>query len=50
MREIFRALGLCNRYSKETILEAYLNTIPLTGTIYGMEAGAQEYLARAWRN
>ena len=47
MREIFRALGLCNRYSKETILEAYLNTIPLTGTIYGMEAGAQEYFGKS---
>ena len=50
MREIFRALGLCNRYSKETILEAYLNTIPLTGTIYGMEAARRSILARAWRN
>ena len=47
VREIFRALGLCNRYSKETILEAYLNTIPLTGTIYGMEAGAQEYFGKS---
>ena len=47
VREIFRALGLCNRYSKETILEAYLNTIPLTGPIYGMEAGAQEYFGKS---
>ena len=36
VREIFRALGLDNKYSKETILEAYLNTIPLTGIIHGM--------------
>ena len=43
VREIFRAIGLANRYSKETILEAYLNTIPLTGIVCGMEAGAQEY-------
>ena len=35
VREIFRALGLANRYSKETILEAYLNTIPLTGIVCG---------------
>ena len=35
VREIFRALGLDNKYSKETILEAYLNTIPLTGIIHG---------------
>lgn len=46
VREIFRALGLANRYSKETILEAYLNTIPLTGIICGMEAGAQEYFGK----
>ena len=43
VREIFRALGLDNKYSKETILEAYLNTIPLTGIIHGMEAGSIEY-------
>lgn len=47
VREIFRALGLANRYSKETILEAYLNTIPLTGTIYGMEAGANQYFNKS---
>lgn len=47
VREIFRALGLSNKYSKETVLEAYLNTIPLTGTIYGMEAGAQEYFGKS---
>lgn len=46
VREIFRALGLANRYSKETILEAYLNTISLTGIVCGMEAGAQEYFGK----
>lgn len=46
VREIFRAMGLANRYSKETILEAYLNTIPLTGIICGMEAGANEYFGK----
>lgn len=46
VREIFRAIGLCNRYSKATILEAYLNTIPLTGQIYGMEVGAQTYFGK----
>ena len=46
-REIFRAIGLCNRYSKETILEAYLNTVPLTGTIEGVEAGAREYFDKS---
>ena len=46
VREIFRALGLDNQYSKETILEAYLNTIPLTGIIHGMEAGSIEYFGK----
>ncbi len=46
VREIFRALGLANRYSKETILEAYLNTIPLPGIVCGMEAGANEYFGK----
>ena len=46
VREIFRALGLSNKYSKETVLEAYLNTIPLTGIVCGMEAGANEYFGK----
>lgn len=46
VREIFRAVGLCNRYSKETILESYLNTIPLTGQIYGVQVGAQTYFGK----
>lgn len=47
VREIFRAIGLSNRYSKETILEAYLNTVPLTGTIEGVEAGANTYFGKS---
>ena len=43
VREIFRAIGLNNRYDKNTILEAYMNTVSLTGTIAGVQAGAQEY-------
>lgn len=43
VREIFRAIALDNRYSKEEILEAYLNTIGLTGNIAGVEAGANRY-------
>ena len=31
VREIYRALCLSRSYSKETILEAYLNTISFTG-------------------
>ena len=43
VREIFRAIALDNRYSKEEILEANLNTIGLTGTVAGVEAGANRY-------
>ena len=46
VREIFRALGLDNKYSKETVLEAYLNTIPLTGIVHGMEAGSLQYFGK----
>ena len=46
VREIFRALGLAKKYSKEAILEAYLNTISLTGTLGGVEAGANEYFGK----
>ncbi len=42
-REIFRAWGLNTRYSKDMIMEAYLNTLPLSGTIVGVQAGAIEY-------
>ena len=47
LREIYRALGLDNKYSKETILEAYLNTIPFTGTLMGVEAAANEYFNKS---
>lgn len=42
-REIFRALSLNSRYSKDEIMEAYLNTIDLTGSIGGVEMGANKY-------
>lgn len=50
VREIFRALGLSHRYSKDTVLEAYLNTISLTGTIAGVQAGAVEYFGKDVKN
>ncbi|MGN0708484.1 MAG: transglycosylase domain-containing protein [Faecalibacterium sp.] len=43
LREIYRALCLSRNYSKETILEAYLNTISFTGTIQGVQTAANEY-------
>lgn len=47
VREIFRAIGLDNRYDKDTILEAYLNTISLTGTTAGVKAGAIQYFGKS---
>lgn len=43
MREIFRAWGLDTRYTKSMIMEAYLNTFSLSGTVAGVQAGAIEY-------
>lgn len=43
IREIFRAISLDNKYSKDIILEAYLNTIGLTGNTAGVQAGAHSY-------
>ena len=47
LREIYRALILSRSYSKETILEAYLNTISFTGTIQGVQTAANEYFDKA---
>lgn len=41
--EIFRAVAMDTNYSKDDILEAYLNTIPFTGNIGGVEAAANKY-------
>ncbi len=47
VREVFRAFILDKRYSKEMILEAYLNVIGLTGNTAGVEAGAQSYFGKS---
>ena len=46
LREIYRAYTLYRNYSKETILEAYLNTISFTGTIQGVQTAALEYFGK----
>ncbi len=46
LREIFRAWGLENRYSKDLILESYLNTIGLSERIAGVGAGALRYFGK----
>jgi len=47
LKEIFRAIALDNRFSKDEILEAYLNTIGLTGNTAGVEAGANQYFGKS---
>ena len=44
--EILTAIELEQTRSKDEILQAYLNIIPLTGTIEGVGAGAQYYFAK----
>ncbi len=46
LREIFRAWGLNNRYTKDMIMEAYLNTMSLSERIAGVQAGAIEYFGK----
>ena len=46
IREIILTLELERRYSKEQILEWYLNQIPLGINIYGVEAAAKTYFKK----
>lgn len=46
LKEILYALNLENNYSKEDILEAYLNTIPLGSGCYGVETAAEKYFGK----
>lgn len=46
VREIFRALEFEKKYSKQEILELYLNTIYLGQTCYGVQTAAQYYFGK----
>lgn len=46
VQEIFRALNLEKRYSKEQILEAYLNTVYYSNSAYGVQAAANTYFRK----
>ncbi|MBC8547160.1 transglycosylase domain-containing protein [Clostridiaceae bacterium NSJ-31] len=46
IREIFRALALEKEYSKDDIMEAYLNTIGLGGNTYGIQAASNRYFGK----
>lgn len=46
IKEIMRALDLEKKYSKETIMEAYLNTIHLGSGCNGIQAAANKYYGK----
>lgn len=46
IQEAFLALELETKYSKEQILEAYLNTISLGGSNYGIKTAAMDYFGK----
>ncbi len=46
IREIYRAVILEKEYSKDEILEAYLNTHRLSGTLAGVQAGSNAYFGK----
>lgn len=45
--ELVLAIKLEQMYSKDKIIEVYLNNIPLGGTLYGIEAAAETYFGRS---
>ncbi len=47
LREIFRALNLEKEYSKDQILEAYLNIVNFGGNCQGIESAAQLYFGKS---
>lgn len=46
LREFILALQIERKYSKDQILQLYLNEIPYGSTIYGVEAAAQTYFGK----
>lgn len=47
IREIYLSMSLENKLSKDQILQAYLNTIPLGGRVYGVEAASKYYFDKS---
>ncbi len=45
-KEILEALNVENNYSKNEILEAYLNTIPLGSGCYGVQTASEKYFGK----
>ena len=50
LHEWVLAIKLEQVYSKEQILETYLNNIPYGGTLYGVEAASEAYFGKTAKN
>lgn len=50
LREIVLAIAVETKYSKDQILEMYLNRVSYGGTAYGIEEAAQTYFAKSSKN
>lgn len=46
VREIFRALALAKNYTREQVMEAYLNTVYYSNNCYGVQAAANVYFGK----
>ena len=46
IQEILSALATEQQYTKDQILEAYLNTVPFGGQIYGVQVAANAYFSK----
>jgi penicillin-binding protein 1A len=49
-REMIIAYRLENVFSKEEILELYLNTVPMGGDLYGIERASQRFFKKSAKN
>ncbi len=47
VREFVLSIAVESRYSKDQILEMYLNQIPYGGTAYGLESASQTYFGKS---
>jgi penicillin-binding protein 1C len=50
LKEIFLAFLVEQKYSKDQILEMYLNQVPFGGTAYGIESAAETYFGKQAKN
>ncbi len=46
LQEAYLAMKLEEKYTKDEILEAYLNSIPLGGRVYGVRTAAKDYFGK----